>query len=166
MLQGVDRTDRRLLLLIRLFVIPGFLAATYLTYTEVFHKAIVCSGGCDVVTNSQWAKVFGIYVTEIGMVAYLTLMASTFIKRDEGKILGAFVATCGAVFSIFLQYQALIVLKHFCPYCFTSACCMVILAGLTIYRLVRIPPIDASQFDLDAGDDAGDVVETRPTTAA
>jgi uncharacterized membrane protein len=153
MLLAVDRTDRRLLLLIRIFVLPGFLAATYLTYTEIFHKVIVCSGGCEVVTTSQWAKVFGIYVTEIGMVAYLTIMSSTFIKRDEGKILGAFVASCGAAFSIFLQYQALIVLQHFCPYCFTSACCMIILCGLTITRLVRIPKVDLSQFDDEPADD-------------
>ncbi|MEN0012834.1 MAG: vitamin K epoxide reductase family protein [Solirubrobacteraceae bacterium] len=159
----MDRLDRRLLLLIRLFVIPGFLAATYLTYTEVFHKAIVCSGGCDVVTNSQWAKVFGIYVTEIGMVAYITIFASTFIKRDEGKLLGAFVATCGAVFSIFLQYQALIVLQHFCPYCFTSACCMLILCGLNITRLVRIPKVDLG--DLDAYDDDEDDDASEPSDA-
>lgn len=162
MLVGVDRLDRRLLLLIRLFVLPGFLAATYLTYTSVFHKKIACSGGCDVVNNSQWHAVFGIHVTEIGMVAYLTIFAATFIKRDEGKLLAAFTASCGAAFSIFLQYQSLIVLEHLCPYCFTSACCMIILCGLTIWRLVRIPKVDLGEFDDDG---AGDADVDEPSVA-
>jgi uncharacterized membrane protein len=146
---SVDPLDRRLLLLVRLFVLPGFFSASYLTYTEVFHKVIVCSGGCEVVANSQWHAVFGVSVTVIGMVAYTTIFASTFVRRDEAKLLAAFTATCGAAFSIFLQYQALAVLKHFCPYCFVSAVCMVILCGLTITRLVRIPapPVPGGSFD-------------------
>jgi uncharacterized membrane protein len=166
MLLAVDRTDRRLLMLVRILVIPGFIAATYLTYTEIFHKPIACSGGCEVVTTSQWSKVFGIYVTEIGMVAYLTIMSSTFIKGDLGKLLGAFTASCGAAFSIFLQYQALIVLKHFCPYCFTSATCMVLLCITTITRLVRVPPVDLSQFDGDDDDEDEDDVVGNPATVA
>lgn len=138
---GVDRTDRRLILLIRLVIIPGFLSATYLSYTKIFDKAIMCEGGCDVVSNSRWSEVFGIPVTVIGMVAYLALFASTFIKGENGKLIGAFVAVCGAAFSIFLQYQALVVLEHLCPYCLTSAICMQILAALTLTRVIRLPQV-------------------------
>jgi uncharacterized membrane protein len=149
----VDRTDRILLILTRLVVLPGFFAATYLSYTRVFDEKIVCGGGCEAVSTSQWSEVFGIPVTYIGMVAYITIMAATFIKGDNGKLLAAFTASCGAAFSLFLQYQSLIVLKHLCPYCFTSAICMLILCGLTITRLLRLPKVDAAAFDDETDSD-------------
>lgn len=142
---AVDRTDRRLLLLIRLVVIPGFLAASYLTYAKLANVAVVCTGGCDVITNSRWSEVGGIPVTLLGMLTYVLIIGSTFVRGDLGKLAGAFFALVGAAFSIFLQYQALGVLKHFCPWCMTSAVCMVILAGLTVTRLLRAPaaePLD------------------------
>lgn len=150
----MDRTDRRLLLAIRLVVLPGFLAATYLTYSKVFDKAVACSGGCEVIQASHWSEIFGVPVTALGMATYIVIFASTFIKNDIGKLLGAFSAVVGAAFSIWLQYQALFVMEHFCPYCFTSAVCMQILAALTITRVVRLPKVD--QFDGDLDDDGDD----------
>jgi uncharacterized membrane protein len=139
---GVDRTDRILLILTRVVIVPGFLAATYLTYTKLFHVPVMCSGGCDVVTLSKWSEVFGIPVTLIGMIAYITLMGSTFWRNENAKLLAAFVASCGAAFSIFLQYQALIVLKHLCPYCLTSAICMLLLCVISLTRVLRLPKFD------------------------
>lgn len=147
----MDRTERRLLLAIRLVVIPGFLAATYLTYSKVFDKAIACGGGCEVIQISKWSEVFGIPVTALGMVTYILIFGSTFLKNDAGKLIGAFLAVCGAAFSIWLQYYALVKMQHFCPYCFTSAVCMQILAVLTIWRALRLP-----KFDDFAGDDVDD----------
>lgn len=154
----VDRTDRALKIAIRLFVIPGFLAATYLSYAKVFDKAIACaSGGCEVIEASNWSELAGIPVTIIGMVTYIVIFGSTFVKNENAKLIAAFAAVCGAVFSIWLQYQALFVMKHFCPYCFTSAVCMQFLAALTITRVVRLPT-PGSYVDL--GSDA----EAKPVT--
>lgn len=159
----VDRTDRRLLLAIRLVVLPGFVAATYLSYGKIFDKAVVCSGGCEVIQASHWSEVFGIPVTVLGMATYLVIFGSTFVKNDAGKLLGAFAATVGAAFSIWLQYQALFVMEHFCPWCFTSAVCMQILAVLTITRVVRLPKADDFAEDDDAGDSAqGDLGAGAP----
>lgn len=136
----MDRIDRRLLLAIRLVIVPGLIAATYLSYTKLFDLEPICgTGGCAVIASSEWSEVFGIPVTVIGMVAYLTILASTFVKTDLGRLVGAFVATCGVAFSGFLQYQALVVLERTCPWCITSAVCMLILAVLTVTRVVRLP---------------------------
>ncbi|MDO9357163.1 MAG: vitamin K epoxide reductase family protein [Solirubrobacteraceae bacterium] len=158
----MDRIDRRLLLLIRLVLIPGFIAATYLSYTKLFNAPIMCTGGCDAVQTSKWSEVFGIPVVYIGSIAYTTIFVSTFIKGDAGKMLGAFTACCGAAFSIFLQYQSLVVLEHLCPYCLTSAICMQFLAILTVTRVIRLPKFDA--YDDDFSD--GEAAKTgAPTTA-
>lgn len=145
----VDRTDRTLRLLIRLLVIPGFVAATYLTYTKLAHVEAICgTGGCEVIANSKWSEIFGIPVTIFGMVTYVLIFGSTFIAGDTAKLAGAFFAVIGAAFSIFLQYQALVVIEHFCPWCFTSAVCMNLLAILTVYRALRLPK--TPEFEDDA----------------
>ncbi len=149
----MDRTDRRLLLAIRLIVLPGFLAASYLSYSKVFDAAIACAGGCEIIQASHWSEMFGIPVTVIGMATYILIFGSTFVKNDAGKLAGAFLAVTGAAFSLWLQYQALFVMKHFCPYCFTSAVCMQLLAILTIWRVLHLPKIDdgdkSADFDFD-----------------
>jgi uncharacterized membrane protein len=138
----VDRTDRILRLLIRLIVLPGFVAASYLTYTKFAHIEPVCgTGGCAVIATSKWSEVFGIPVTLLGMITYVLIFASTFVGGENGKVAGAFFATTGAAFSFWLQYQALFVMEHFCPWCFTSAVCMTLLALVTIARVVRLPVI-------------------------
>lgn len=138
----MDRTDRRLILAIRLVVLPGLIAATYLTYSKVFDKAVACSGGCEVIQASHWSELFGIPVTLVGMITYLLIFGSTFVKNDVGKLVGAFFSVTGAAFSIWLQYQALFVMEHFCPWCFVSAVCMQILAVLTVTRVLRLPKFD------------------------
>jgi uncharacterized membrane protein len=142
----VDRTDRKLRLLIRIVMIPGFIAATYLTYTKLAHINPVCAdGGCAVISVSRWSEVFGIPVTLLGMLTYIAIFASTFVPGENGKLAGAFFATVGAAFSIWLQYQALFVMEHFCPWCMTSAVCMNLLAIITIWRVVRVPQFDAGE---------------------
>lgn len=144
----VDRTDRLLLLLIRLVILPGFVAATYLTYTKLAGIEPVCgTGGCAVIATSKWSEVFGIPVTLLGMATYVLIFGSTFVKGENGKLAGAFFASIGAAFSIWLQYQALFVMEHFCPWCFVSAVCMLLLAVLTITRVVRLPKLPDDELD-------------------
>ena len=152
---GVDRTDRRLKLAIRLVIIPGLVAASYLTYAKLTDTTIACGvgGGCNAVNNSEWSEVFGVPVTLLGMIAYVLLFLSTFIKAELGKTLGAFLAVTGAAFSIFLQYEALVVMELTCPWCLTSAVAMLLLAGLTVWRLLRLPS------DLDGGESAVELAE-------
>lgn len=163
--EGVDRTDRILKNLIRLVVLPGFAAATYLTYTKLFDVPIACgpSHGCGVVATSEWSELFGIPVTLLGMLTYIAIFASTFFKHENAKLLAAFLAVIGVCFSGWLQYQSLFVMKHACPYCITSAIAMLLLSFLTVWRVLRIPDFgDGEDFaDADAGtDDGGDAVAT------
>lgn len=136
----MDRTDRLLTLAIRLVIIPGLIAAAYLSYSKLSHTDPVCAtGGCRIINSSRWSEVFGIPVTLYGVVAYVTLLASTFSRSDAARLLGAFVGVGGAAFSIWLQYYALFELELACQWCLISAVAMLILAGLTVTRVVRVP---------------------------
>jgi uncharacterized membrane protein len=151
-MHSVDRTDRLLRLLVRLVVLPGFAAATYLTYTKLANIEPVCAtGGCAVIANSKWSEVFGIPVTLLGMITYVLIFGSTFIKGENGKLIGAFFASIGAAFSLWLQYQALFVMEHLCQWCMVSAVCMLLLAGLTITRVLRLPKFEDDGSIDDAG---------------
>ncbi len=135
---SVDRGDRRLLIAIRVIALIGLSAASYLTYIKLLDIEPICAtGGCDVVLGGRWAEVFGVPVVLIGVITYLLLIGSTFVKGERGRFAGTLFAFIGATFSVFLQYQSIVVVEHFCPWCFTSACCMITLAGLTAWRFVR-----------------------------
>ena len=148
----VDRTDRILRLLIRLVVLPGFVAATYLSWAKLTHHDPVCAtGGCAIIAESRWSEIFGIPVTVLGVSTYVLIIGSTFVRGENAKLFGAFFATVGAGFSLWLQYQSLFVMEHFCPWCFTSAVCMNLLATLTITRVVRLPKVEPDGgSDIDA----------------
>lgn len=135
---SVDRGDRRLLIAIRVIGLIGLSAAGYLTYIKLFDIEPICAtGGCDVVLSGRWAEVFGVPVVLVGVITYLLLLGSTFVRGERGRFAATLFAFVGATFSVFLQYQSLVVVEHFCPWCFTSACCMVALALLTAWRFVR-----------------------------
>lgn len=151
----VDRTDRILTNLIRLVILPGLAAAVYLSYTKLTNTEPICAtGGCSVINNSEWSEVFGIPVTLYGVAAYLTLIATTFLRGDLPKLLAAGVAVGGAAFSIFLQWFALFELERTCQWCLVSAVAMILLAGLTVARVLRVPPV-AGDDDIATGADAG-----------
>lgn len=154
---GMDRTDSTLKWLIRLVILPGFASAAYLTYSKLTNTGVACiaGGDCGAVNNSEWSTVLGIPVTLLGVITYLIIFASTFVKDDRGKLLAAFFSVIGAAFSIFLQYEALIVLEKTCPYCLVSAVAMNLLAILTLWRMLRLP--DLADGD-EVADEPGDAV--------
>jgi uncharacterized membrane protein len=137
------RSDKLLHRLLIIVATIGLLAAGYLSYVKLFGGVIACgTGGCEVVANSRWAELAGIPVVLLGVLAYSSLLLSAcFPRSDQARTMGAIIAIIGAFFSAFLQYQALVVLQHLCPYCLVSACCMWSLAVITGLRVWRGVPL-------------------------
>lgn len=148
----VDRTDRLITLAIRVVIVPGLVAATYLAYSKLTNTEPICAtGGCSVINNSKWSEIFGIPVTVYGVAAYLALMVTTFLRGDLPKLFAAFLGVTGAVFSIFLQWYALFELERTCQWCIVSAVAMLLLAGLTLWRALRLPATPAAELATDEG---------------
>jgi uncharacterized membrane protein len=133
--------------------IAGAILTAYLTITKLAGSSPVCSAdatagsGCGGVLNSPYATVFGLPLSLIGLLAYITMAAFALvplaINRDRQKELKRQVenltwwflligSTAMAAFSGYLMYVLATKLQTVCPYCIGSALFSLSLLALTI----------------------------------
>ena len=120
--------------------VVGIGIAGYLTYVHYADLKPLClaSGGCETVQSSQYAKLAGIPVAAIGLVGYVLILASSWIRGELGKFLGAGLGLVGFGFSAYLTYRELFTIDAICQWCVASAILMTLLAILGVWRLLRI----------------------------
>lgn len=122
----------------------GMGITAYLTATVWAGQAVAgcaAGGGCDIVLNSRWSKLFGLPTSFWGFLAYAGLGAIAFIKRSDlhWKLAWA-AALFGVLYSVYLTGVSLLELKAACPYCLTSLGLMTaILATVAIQRPRELP---------------------------
>ena len=124
--------------------ILGILIAAYLTYTGYTNSEIYCVGGstgCDTVQQSRYSKIAGVPVALIGVLGYITILAVLIYEEtkgplsDNGPLLTFAFTLIGILYSAYLTYLELFVILAICQYCVASAINMLILFGLSSYRL-------------------------------
>lgn len=108
----------------------GMAVAGYLAYIETQAVAAICGpvGDCNAVQTSAYAKLFGIPIGVIGMVAYAAVLAVWVWgrARDHGlpRWLLLAMTAFGVAFSIYLTYLEIFVIRAVCMWCLTSAVVM------------------------------------------
>lgn len=126
--------------------IIGFLDSVYLAVEKLTQNQAMCIkgvGDCWSVNNSEYSQIFGIPVSIFGAAAYLLLIflflsKDRFIKWNEIIDQLAFgISLAGLIYSIYLTYLEIAVIKAVCPFCIVSAIMMVILFVCTLLRLVQ-----------------------------
>jgi uncharacterized membrane protein len=145
-------SDRGLRLAIAAVAVAGIGVAGYLTYVHYADLKPLClgSGGCETVQSSQYAKLAGVPVAAIGLAGYVLILASTWLRGEPGKLLGAGLGLVGFGFSAYLTDRELFTIDAICQWCVASAVLMTLLAVLGVWRLMRIEP---------AGGDVADIAE-------
>ncbi len=136
------RLSRQLLLV---FTILGALVAGYLTYIYLFDANVLCTGvgGCDAVKASRYSYVMGIPVAVIGLIGYLAILAGVLLEKASpqaeqyGPVLVFGMSLVGLLYSIYLTYLELAVIKAVCPYCVASAVIMLVVFAIATYRLMK-----------------------------
>lgn len=136
------RLSRQLLLV---FTILGALVAGYLTYIYLFDANVLCTGvgGCDAVKASRYSYVMGIPVAVIGLIGYLAILAGVLLEKvspqaeQYGPVLVFGMSLVGLLYSIYLTYLELAVIKAVCPYCVASAVIMLVVFAIATYRLMK-----------------------------
>jgi len=124
----------------------GFLDSVYLAIIKFTQNQNLCLkgvGDCWTVNNSSYSQVFGIPLSLFGAAAYLVLFIlligkirlpiSTVIKDQM-----AFgISLSGFIYSIYLTYLEIAVIKSICPFCVVSAIMMTVIFISTLWRLVH-----------------------------
>lgn len=129
-------------MLIALLALIGALVALYLTLYKVGALGnIACSvGSCETVNLSRWATFLGLPVAAWGLGAYIVLLALSLAglqPSTEGSrpIALALVGVSGwsFLFSMWLTYLELFVIRAICMWCVISALIMTSIFALSLY---------------------------------
>lgn len=118
----------------------GFGVAAYLVYVHYSGAKPICalSGGCERVQTSQWSKLAGIPVADIGLAGYFGILAALAVLRGESERLAILAMTViGFAFSAYLTYREVFSIHAICQWCVASAIVMTLLAGLAVARFLR-----------------------------
>lgn len=120
--------------------------AGYLAWTKFTAVSIYCGPGssaCDAVSASIYGYLFGIPVSYLGLLTYLALAGLLLFEtahpllKTNGPLLVFALALFGTLFSAYLQYTSIFILREICPYCVVNALTQLALLILAIFRLRR-----------------------------
>ena len=128
--------------------IIGLVVSGYLAYVKVFQQPIYCTpglGDCVTVNSSQWSELWGIPIALFGVLSYLAVLflvffgqKITFLKRYSGFLVFG-ISTFGFLYSLYLTYLEIFVLKTICQWCLVSALCMTAIFVASILWIKRVP---------------------------
>jgi uncharacterized membrane protein len=128
-------------------VIVGLLVSIYMTIYKVTSNDSMClgSGDCSTVNASRYSEVNGIPVAAIGILGYVAILGVLVFEnrnsffRQNGTLLVFGMALTGFIFTIWLIYVELALLKAICPFCVTSQVAMTIIFIISVIRLIKNP---------------------------
>lgn len=123
---------------IKLLSIIGILLSVYLLWQQIFRPDfqpcyLNSFINCDAVISGPVAKTFGIPTPLYGLIGYVVIFYSAFVKKIK-LLLG--MATFGLVFCLSIGYIELFQLKVICPICITCQIVMItiFILGLYLYK--------------------------------
>jgi len=130
-----------------LLSLTGLGVAGYLSWNRLRGTVPVCVGlgRCDVVQASPYAQFAGIPIAYLGVAAYAGVLALVLYRRRTtgGAALRALLTQLGIVlaatlYSAWLTYLELYVIRAVCPWCVASALIFAGLLVLTVGDLARV----------------------------
>lgn len=135
--------DRYLWLTSLVAAIVGLVDSIYLTWIKVADKTAACSniGDCEAVNNSQYSEIAGIPIALLGASAFLLILIVLILERrwPEQTVnlrLGIFgLSLTGTLYSGYLTYLEIAILRAICPFCVVSAIAIFVLLIVGLFRL-------------------------------
>lgn len=127
--------------------ILGLLVSIYMTIYKLTNNEGMClgSGDCSTVNASRYSEVNGIPVAVLGMIGYAAILAVHFMEtrrsyfKQNGTLLIFGMALTGFIFTLWLVYVEVALIKALCPFCITSQVAMTIIFIISVIRLIRQP---------------------------
>lgn len=131
--------------IIRIAAIIGLLDSLYLAYVKLAHTEIYCTpglGDCHVVNASRWSTLWGIPlgvygVAGFGVILLISLFGQKLKTLSTYSDLVLFALSLGGfLFSLYLTYIELFILRAICQWCLLSALMMTVIFIVSVYELV------------------------------
>jgi len=139
--------DKRLKRVATVFTIIGLLVAIYMTIFKLTSNESMCLGlgGCSIVNASGYSEVYGIPVAAVGVFGYLSILAVFYLEGKPGffqtnaSMLQFAITLTGFLFTVWLIFVEVALLKAYCPFCITSQVMMSLIFTLTVIRVIKQP---------------------------
>ena len=136
------------------FALIGLAVAVYLTYVETQSVQAFCGpiGDCNAVQSSSYARVWGILpVGVFGVLGYIGILTAWWSGRQNWGWVSRYapialfgMALFGTIYSVYLTYLEIYVIKAVCIWCISSA---IIITLLLLYSLNSTLKAFASPVD-------------------
>ena len=139
--------EKRLTQVTVALTIIGLLVSIYMTIYKITSNDNMCVGSkdCSVVNASKYSEVNGIPVAVVGAIGYTVLLGILWLERktgfikDNGSLIFFGISLIGFLFTLWLIYVEVALLKAYCPFCLASQASMTLIFILSVIRVVRQP---------------------------
>ena len=143
--------EKRLSQLAIALTVMGLLVAIYMTVYAITSNDSMCIGSkdCSVVNASRYSKInvlgFSIPVAVLGVAGYASILAVLLLERksgfleQEGSLVFFGLSLTGFLFTLYLIFVEVALIKAYCPFCIASQSAMILIFVLSIIRVVRQP---------------------------
>ncbi len=120
----------------------GLADSAYLLYEHLGHEIVCIGRGCSIVDQSVYSEVFGVPMSVMGLVGYAFILGSALAAlrlrgraREWAKTTVYGFALIGLLYSGYLTYLELFVIRAICTWCVVSA---VIVAAIFALAAVEL----------------------------
>jgi uncharacterized membrane protein len=139
--------EKRLSQLAIILTIIGLLVSIYMTIYKITSNDSMCigSGDCKTVNASRYAEVYGIPVAVLGVAGYSAILAVLLLGQRPGflqqneTLLFFGLSLTGFLFTLYLIFVEVALIKAYCPFCITSQTAMTLIFIISVIQLVRQP---------------------------
>ena len=127
--------------------IIGLLVSIYMTIYKFTNNESMCIGssGCSEVNASRYSEINGIPVAVLGVIGYAAILALLFLEQrpgfiqENGSMLFFGISLIGFLFTLYLIYLEIALIKAYCPFCLASQAVMIVIFIISVIRLARQP---------------------------
>ena len=143
--------EKRLSQLAIVLTVIGLLVSVYMTIYAITSNDNMCIGSqdCSVVNASKYSKVnvagIQIPVAVIGVMGYAAILGVLLFEsridflRENATLVFFGLALTGFLFTLYLIYLEVALIRAYCPFCLASQGAMILIFILSVIRVVRQP---------------------------
>ena len=141
--------EKRLSQLAIILTVIGLLVSVYMTIYKITSNDNMCigSGDCKTVNDSRYSEVtiagLRIPVAVLGVLGYAVILGVLLLEQradflqQNGSLVFFGLSLMGFLFTLYLVYVEIALIKAFCPFCVTSQIAMTLIFILSVIRVVR-----------------------------